>query len=106
MMLDPALTKIRFTGRTDNSQLCLPGGRLEVGERVAATCLREVLEATGWEVRRSTRRKDGPRPLAALDTDAYLVQMAQQVGRILVHPVRARPLEFLLAVAAREEADA
>jgi 8-oxo-dGTP pyrophosphatase MutT (NUDIX family) len=65
VMLDPVPTKIRFTGRIDNSQLCLPGGRLEVGERVAATCLREVLEATGWEVRRShppQRRLAAQRP--------------------------------------------
>jgi ADP-ribose pyrophosphatase YjhB (NUDIX family) len=39
-----------LTRRADNGRWCLPGGRMDPGESVAETCVREVLEETGLEV--------------------------------------------------------
>jgi ADP-ribose pyrophosphatase YjhB (NUDIX family) len=39
--------KILLARRTDNGQWCLPGGRVEPGESVTETCLRELQEETG-----------------------------------------------------------
>jgi len=38
--------------------------------------------------------------------DAHLVQMQQQVGRIIVDPVSSGALQFFTAISPREEADA
>jgi ADP-ribose pyrophosphatase YjhB (NUDIX family) len=51
VIFDSTRTKILLTRRTDNGRWCLPGGRTEAGESVAETCIREVLEETGLEVR-------------------------------------------------------
>src|SRR5579859_2327771 len=37
--------------------------------------------------------------------DPDFVEMVQQIGRVLVHPIRAGPLELFLSVAPGEEAD-
>jgi 8-oxo-dGTP pyrophosphatase MutT (NUDIX family) len=50
-IFDPERQKILLTRRTDNGRWCLPGGRVEAGESVAETCVREVWEETGLEVR-------------------------------------------------------
>lgn len=42
--------KILLTQRKDNSQWCLPGGKVEAGESVSEACQREVLEETGLSV--------------------------------------------------------
>jgi ADP-ribose pyrophosphatase YjhB (NUDIX family) len=51
VIFDPARAKVLLTRRTDNGRWCLPGGRTEAGESVVETCIREVLEETGLEVR-------------------------------------------------------
>ncbi len=43
--------RVLLTRRTDNGQWCLPGGAMEAGESVAETCVREIREETGLQVR-------------------------------------------------------
>ena len=43
--------RIFLTRRMDNSQWCLPGGRMEAGESAAEACERETWEETGLRVR-------------------------------------------------------
>ena len=43
--------KILLTRREDNNQWCLPGGGMEPGENASETCIREVEEETGLQVR-------------------------------------------------------
>jgi len=50
-IFDEAHERILLTRRTDNGRWCLPGGALEVGESVEETCVREVREETGLDVR-------------------------------------------------------
>src|SRR3954462_5491142 len=42
--------KILLTRRSDNGKWCLPGGRMESGESISETCVREVREETGLHV--------------------------------------------------------
>lgn len=42
--------KLLLTKRTDNKLWCLPGGRIEGGEDIKETCIREVKEETGFDV--------------------------------------------------------
>ena len=51
MIFDGARERILMTQREDNSRWCLPGGGMDPGESAAETCVREVLEETGLEVR-------------------------------------------------------
>jgi ADP-ribose pyrophosphatase YjhB (NUDIX family) len=51
VIFDEARTKVLLTRRTDNGRWCLPGGRTESGESVVETCMREILEETGLQVR-------------------------------------------------------
>jgi ADP-ribose pyrophosphatase YjhB (NUDIX family) len=51
VIFDPTRAQVLLTRRTDNGRWCLPGGRTEAGESVVETCIREVLEETGLEVR-------------------------------------------------------
>lgn len=51
VIFDQAREKILLTRRTDNGLWCLPGGRMDPGESVAETCLREVWEETGLEAK-------------------------------------------------------
>jgi len=37
--------------RSDNGHWCMPGGRMDPGESIAQTCVREVWEETGLRVR-------------------------------------------------------
>ena len=47
-----------------------------------------------------------PSPARSGDpAQAHLVEVPEEAGRVLVHPVRAGPLELVLAVPAREHAD-
>jgi len=39
------------TRRMDNGQWCLPGGTMEPGESVEETCIREIREETGLDIR-------------------------------------------------------
>ena len=48
---DETRAKILLTRRTDNGRWCLPGGHMEAGESMAETCVREVLEETGLQVK-------------------------------------------------------
>jgi ADP-ribose pyrophosphatase YjhB (NUDIX family) len=50
-IFDGTHERILLTRRTDNSRWCLPGGAVEAGESVEETCIREVREETGLEVR-------------------------------------------------------
>lgn len=49
-IFDSTRQNVLLTRRTDNGRWCLPGGRMDAGEDVAATCVREVLEETGLHV--------------------------------------------------------
>ncbi|MCS7010878.1 MAG: NUDIX domain-containing protein, partial [Anaerolineales bacterium] len=51
ILLDETGTRVLLTCRRDNGQWCLPGGRVDPGETVAAAIEREVLEETGLRVR-------------------------------------------------------
>ena len=51
LIFDEARERILMTQREDNSRWCLPGGGMDPGESAAETCVREVLEETGLEVR-------------------------------------------------------
>jgi hypothetical protein len=48
----------------------------------------------------------GPPGLSGQTAHADLVQPAEQVGRVGVHPVRAAPFQLLAAVPAGQQADA
>jgi ADP-ribose pyrophosphatase YjhB (NUDIX family) len=50
-IFDVARERILLTRRTDNGRWCLPGGAVEAGESVEETCVREMREETGLEVR-------------------------------------------------------
>ena len=43
--------KILLTRREDNGRWCLPGGGMDSGESAAETCVREVFEETGLQVK-------------------------------------------------------
>ena len=51
LIFDEAREKILMTQRSDNSRWCLPGGGMDPGESASETCIREVMEETGLEVR-------------------------------------------------------
>src|SRR5947209_6211872 len=51
LIFDETGEKILLTRRTDNGRWCLPGGRMDPGESIEETCVREVWEETGLEVR-------------------------------------------------------
>jgi 8-oxo-dGTP pyrophosphatase MutT (NUDIX family) len=51
IIFDESRQKSLLTRRTDNGRWCLPGGQMDSGESVEETCIREVQEETGLEVR-------------------------------------------------------
>jgi ADP-ribose pyrophosphatase YjhB (NUDIX family) len=51
VLFDEKREKILLTRRNDNGRWCLPGGQMERGESLAETCIREVEEETGLQVR-------------------------------------------------------
>lgn len=51
VIFDETRERILLTRRKDNGQWCLPGGGTHPGESVEETCIREVLEETGLQVR-------------------------------------------------------
>ena len=51
VIFDKNHEKILLTRREDNNQWCLPGGGMESGESASETCIREVEEETGLQVR-------------------------------------------------------
>ena len=51
LIFDEAREKILMTQRSDNSRWCLPGGGMDPGESASESCIREVMEETGLEVR-------------------------------------------------------
>ncbi|HEU0020965.1 MAG TPA: NUDIX domain-containing protein [Dehalococcoidia bacterium] len=51
IIFDYARQSVLLTRRTDNGRWCLPGGGMDPGESADETCVREVLEETGLEVR-------------------------------------------------------
>ncbi len=51
VVFDQSRQKILLTRRTDNGRWCLPGGRMDPGESVTETCVREALEETGLQVK-------------------------------------------------------
>lgn len=50
-IFDETGERILLTRRTDNRRWCLPGGATDPGESVEETCVREVWEETGLQVR-------------------------------------------------------
>ena len=51
VILDESKQKILLTERADNKLWCLPSGGVDPGETVEETCVREVYEETGLNVR-------------------------------------------------------
>jgi ADP-ribose pyrophosphatase YjhB (NUDIX family) len=51
VIFDETPQKILLTRRSDNQLWCLPGGALNPGESVSETCMREIFEETGMNVR-------------------------------------------------------
>jgi 8-oxo-dGTP pyrophosphatase MutT (NUDIX family) len=51
IIFDESRQRILLTCRTDNGQWCLPSGGTDPGESVEETCVREVREETGLDVR-------------------------------------------------------
>jgi ADP-ribose pyrophosphatase YjhB (NUDIX family) len=47
VILDPTRSSVLLTCRTDNGLWCLPGGRVDSGESVSESIMREVYEETG-----------------------------------------------------------
>jgi 8-oxo-dGTP pyrophosphatase MutT (NUDIX family) len=43
--------RVLLTRRSDNGKWCIPGGGMDPGESAEETCVREVLEETGLQVR-------------------------------------------------------
>ena len=51
IIFDQARQTVLLTRRSDNGRWCLPGGGMDPGESADETCVREVLEETGLDVR-------------------------------------------------------
>jgi 8-oxo-dGTP pyrophosphatase MutT (NUDIX family) len=51
VIFDSSGQHILLTRRRDNGRWCLPGGMMEAGESAAESCIREVKEETGLNVR-------------------------------------------------------
>ena len=51
IIFDEKREKILLTRRSDNGQWCLPGGQMEPGESLIETCIREIAEETGLQIR-------------------------------------------------------
>ncbi|MCP4140115.1 MAG: NUDIX domain-containing protein [Chloroflexi bacterium] len=51
VILNETKQKVLLTQRADNGQWCLPSGGVDPGERVEETCIREVYEETGLNIR-------------------------------------------------------
>ena len=51
VLLDPTQSSVLLTRRSDNGLWCLPGGRVDSGESVTESIIREVLEETSLLVR-------------------------------------------------------
>lgn len=51
VIFDENREKVLLTERADNKQWCLPSGGVDPGETVEETCIREVYEETGLNVR-------------------------------------------------------
>jgi|APSaa5957512622_1039677.scaffolds.fasta_scaffold07512_5 8-oxo-dGTP pyrophosphatase MutT (NUDIX family) len=51
VIFDETKQKVLLTQRADNGQWCLPSGGVDPGETVEETCVREVYEETGLNVR-------------------------------------------------------
>jgi hypothetical protein len=68
----------------------------DVGPQTQAVALQQSRLAHSYLVPFSVYRKRSLR-----DLDAHLVQVPQQVGGVLVHPIGTGALEFVLTIAAR-----
>lgn len=51
VIFDETRERVLLTRRTDNSLWCLPSGAMDPGESIEETCIREVFEETGLQVR-------------------------------------------------------
>lgn len=51
VIYDESGEKVLLTRRSDNGRWCLPSGGMDAGESIVETCVREVREETGLEVR-------------------------------------------------------
>jgi 8-oxo-dGTP pyrophosphatase MutT (NUDIX family) len=51
VVFDAAHERVLLTQRSDNGRWCLPGGATDPGESVEETCIRELREETGLDVR-------------------------------------------------------
>ena len=50
-IFDAERKNVLLTQRTDNGRWCLPSGAMDPGESAEETCVREIMEETGLEVR-------------------------------------------------------
>ena len=48
IIFDEVRQKVLLTRRADNGRWCLPGGSMDPGESAEETCVRELLEETGY----------------------------------------------------------
>lgn len=51
VIFDETHRRVLLTRRADNGRWCLPGGATDAGESIEETCVREIREETGLEVR-------------------------------------------------------
>ena len=51
IIFDEPRKHVLITQRLDNGRWCLPGGGMDPGESAEESCIREILEETGLEIR-------------------------------------------------------
>src|SRR3954470_21888056 len=93
--------------RASRNPSIMPAGPPPAMQQRASSFLVARAGMSWFSSRAATDHGANRAPPAGLlsDADADLVEVRQQVGGVLVDAVGAGPLQFVLAVAAREQAD-
>src|SRR5579883_3385587 len=78
---------------------------------LAARLPPSLIDPVGWKPARQVRAASASVravvvPRLKREAHTHLVEMAEEVGRVLIDPVGAGTDEFIFAIAARQEADA